>query len=197
MYKPSSTFVSILLLTIIPYNDSAVTAPVNSTASIRIAPRPHSFDEQMSSLHRDNFLNVNSKPSHQIKSNTPAYKKAISSNYASELLKSTKLELEQIRKAKEELDEAERKIIQQNEKKKFNDVKSKKTKVKILEPPNNSYIWGRHFHVRVKIESGNKEKIKHADSKICTSLDKSPWYCWPVLNARIHFVNATEVGFNR
>jgi len=191
--------------------DSAVTAPIDSTDSIRINSK---LPEAISKLQSNDEIYENDSP------------KLDSKGFQSKL--------EQIEKKRIELEELEHQLLQ-NEKKilqkrnmRINTTPSPpKTKsmpnsdeqninIQIQEPPDGSYIWGGHFDVHINInpdsyndllnndnlndygttESGTKknDSIDDFGIKVCVSLDNSPWYCWPIENARLHFFEATEVS---
>ena len=67
-------------------------------------------------------------------------------------------------------------------------------KVKLLEPPNNSYIKGSTVYVKLEIIAQNQDAFHEAydqDGRICLSLDDGPFHCWPI-DSRIMFSNAVD-----
>ena len=74
---------------------------------------------------------------------------------------------------------------------------SQYTKIEVVEPPNGSYIAGKHFIVKLKIhvhpdaEVLFKKKYEH-DGHACLSLDDGPFHCWDIENGVVLFAGATD-----
>ena len=72
----------------------------------------------------------------------------------------------------------------------------KNTRVVIVDPPTKSLVEGNKFVVALKIQSTNetqfrKSYIDNKEGRICLSLDRSPFVCWPP-HGRMFFTQATE-----
>ncbi len=74
-------------------------------------------------------------------------------------------------------------------------------KVEILEPPNQSYIAGKHFNVKLKInfhphhQERFKKEYQESDNSgyVCLSLDNGLYNCWKILNqSNIVFANVSN-----
>ena len=68
--------------------------------------------------------------------------------------------------------------------------------VSILDPPNKSTIAGSSFDLRVQIDPVNSEvfmeSYNNSNSRVCVSLDGSPYSCWPVFGGKIRYINAVD-----
>lgn len=70
-------------------------------------------------------------------------------------------------------------------------------KLEILEPPEKSFIAGKHFLVklRVNVPPIDEERFKKAyqhDGHACLSLDEGPYHCWNIENAGMFYADVTD-----
>ena len=68
--------------------------------------------------------------------------------------------------------------------------------LQISEPPDGSTVQGSGFDVGVQIMPCNTDLFNasyaNPTSRICLSLDDSPFYCWPIFGGKLRFINAVE-----
>ncbi|GMH49542.1 hypothetical protein TrVE_jg8409 [Triparma verrucosa] len=66
----------------------------------------------------------------------------------------------------------------------------------IVDPPDESTVAGSAFDVAVQIAPVNPEffteSFNTTDSRVCISLDGSPYNCWPVFGGKIRFINVID-----
>jgi hypothetical protein len=70
-------------------------------------------------------------------------------------------------------------------------------RLEIVEPPNKSYIAGKNFLVKLKVNlpQSAEESFKKAyegDGHACLSLDEGPFHCWNFDNAKMFYTEATD-----
>ena len=68
--------------------------------------------------------------------------------------------------------------------------------ISILDPPDKSTVAGSAFDLRVQINPVNADvfwkSYNNTKSRVCISLDGSPYSCWPVFGGRIRYINAVD-----
>jgi len=183
---------SIIILVSISGVFSHITGPIESTDGIRLSPR------KMKGTSSSTLSSIDHKPGsapqhHNSQDRAGNVYSASSTRGIN--LDPTNHHKQQRRYAVDgdSIDERLTPVTQQH--KNLKPINSTKAKLKILEPPMDSFIFGGNFHVAIQIQPDNEYNFNEAyktSGKICISLDESPWHCWPAIGGRIHFAESME-----